>query len=76
MSKKVVLPHETLMYSVHKETGHIVTHHLPWPKDNPQLEYYLAKGFTFERPPDKEVVVEMPKRDIKRRKIKHKKVKA
>ncbi len=50
-----VLPNSTPMYSVNKETGVVVTHHLPWERGNPQLELYEAKGFTYERPAEKEV---------------------
>lgn len=51
------LPVTTTMYSVHKVTGAIVIHHLPWGRGNPQLEHYEAKGFTFERPvSDKEII--------------------
>ena len=50
MAKKSNLLVETLMYSVHSETGEVVTHHMPWPRESPALDRYMAKGFTFERP--------------------------
>lgn len=51
MPKKSPLPVTTIMYSVHKQTGDIIVHRLPWGKGDLQLEYYAAKGFTYERPP-------------------------
>ncbi len=50
MPRKVVMPNETIMYSVDSETKVVVTHHLPWESTSPQLEHYVKKGFTFERP--------------------------
>jgi hypothetical protein len=55
MPKKSALATTTTMYSIHKETGAVVIHHLPWPKGNPQLEHYVEKGFTYERPVEKPV---------------------
>jgi len=49
MAKKSNLLVETLMYSVHSETGEVVTHHMPWPRESPALDRYMAKGFTFKQ---------------------------
>ena len=46
------MPNTTVMYSVHPETGKSVTHKLPYKRDSANLETYIRKGFTFERPPD------------------------
>ena len=50
MTKESKLVDETVMYSVNRETGAVVTHHLPWASTSPQLEHYRQKGFTFEKP--------------------------
>ncbi len=60
MTNKSGLSHETLMYSIHPVTELVVTHHLPWEKGHPQLEHYEKKGFTYEKPPEKVAVVEVP----------------
>ncbi len=54
MPKKIQTLKETTMYSVNHETGVIVTHHLPWTREDPQLEHYVRKGFTYERPLEEE----------------------
>ena len=50
MAKKNNLVSETTMYSINPGTGTVVTHHLPWPRTSPQLQKYIERGFTFERP--------------------------
>ena len=59
--KKSNLISETKLYSINPvrknrkgETigGEVIVHHLPYPSTSPQLEKYLARGFTFERPPE------------------------
>ncbi len=47
---EVKIPTETLMYSIHPRTGDIITHHLPFARESEQLDFYVAKGFTFEKP--------------------------
>ena len=59
MAKRSKLTNETIMYSINpvrmnrkgeREGGEVMTHHLPWSSDSTQLQRYVAKGFTFERP--------------------------
>jgi len=50
MTKASHLVKETVMYSIHPETGLVIIHHLPWERTSPQLEHYQQKGFTFEKP--------------------------
>ena len=47
---KTKLPSETTMYSINPKGGEVITHHLPWAKTSAQLNQYIEKGFTFERP--------------------------
>ena len=53
MAKQSNLPSETIMYSINPSNGALLVHHLPWSRTSPQLERYVAKGFTFT-PPDME----------------------
>ena len=56
--KKIELVNDTVMYSINPrrerrgvmEGGEVITHHLPWLKTSPQLEKYIARGYTFDRP--------------------------
>ena len=50
MAKASHLVKETVMYSIHSETGAIITHRLPWERTSHQLKHYQEKGFTFEKP--------------------------
>ncbi len=58
MSKKNNLVSETVMYSINPGSGQIVTHHLPWPRTSPQLQKYVERGLTFERPQSRQVEAE------------------
>ncbi len=50
MPKVSKLVNETTMYSMHPQTNEVITHHLPWKRQSPQLEHYIERGFTFDRP--------------------------
>lgn len=50
MPKKTNLPSETKMYSINPSNGEVLVHHLPWAEDSPQLQKYIKRGFTYERP--------------------------
>ena len=50
MAKKSNLVNETVMYSINPGSGRVVTHHLPYMETSPQLQKYVRRGFTFERP--------------------------
>ena len=70
MPNRTTLPNETIMYSIHPQTGAIITHRLPWVKDSPQLEHYVAKGFIYERPEEKVIAAPAKERRQYRKKVK------
>ena len=51
---KSKLANETVMYSINPGGGEVIAHHLPWSRDNPvqasQLQKYVGRGYTFEKP--------------------------
>lgn len=51
------LVNETIMYSINSGGGEVLVHRLPFGRENPQLETYVERGFTFERPnTDKDII--------------------
>jgi len=55
MVKKSNLVSETIMYSINPGSGQVVVHHLPWSRSSPQLERYIERGFSFEKPEGSEI---------------------